>query len=69
MIALQEIFDLSVDERMEVIEKIWDSIDKSQIEMPASHEEELERRLARYESGETRFFTWEEVKKDLRHVK
>lgn len=30
-----------------------------------SHRKELDRRLTRFENGETTFFTWEEIKKEL----
>jgi len=56
---------LSVDERMMMIEKIWDSVDKSAINIPDSHKRELDRRLAEYERGETKFVTWDEIKERL----
>ena len=65
MIQMQEIMDLSVAERILMIEKIWDSIDRNNIETSASHEQELDRRLARYEKGETNFVSWESIKSEL----
>jgi putative addiction module component (TIGR02574 family) len=65
MIQMQEIMDLSVAERILMIEKIWDSIDHTNIETSASHEQELDRRLARYEKGETNFVSWESIKSEL----
>jgi len=66
---MQEILDLSIDERMSMIERIWDSIDKADIKLPASHMDELDRRLARYEKGETKFTTWENIKDELKGAK
>ena len=66
---LQEILDLSVAERILMVEKIWDSIDPAKIEMPAAHEQELDRRLARFEKGETTFTTWEAIKSQLAAAK
>ena len=56
---------MSVAERILMIEKIWDSIDHKNIQMPAGHEQELDRRLSRYEKGETNFVTWNEIKNEL----
>jgi len=65
MIQLQEILELSVAERILMIEKIWDSIDPGDIPTPVSHEQELSRRLDRYKKGETTFVSWDDIKKEL----
>jgi len=66
MIKLEEILDLSVEERIWMIEKIWDSIDDpNEIQIPGSHEQELDNRLNRYEKGETKFVSWNKVKSRL----
>ena len=65
MIQLQEILELSEAERILIMEKIWDSIDRKNIELPGKQIEELDRRLARYERGETTFVSWEEIKREL----
>lgn len=62
---MQEIMDLSIAERILMIEKIWDSIDRNNIQTPASHEQELDRRLARYEKGETTFVSWANLKNEI----
>ena len=68
MIQMQEILELSVVERMTMIEKIWDSLDKSMINIPDSHKRELDRRLDEYKRGETKFVTWDEVKERLSKI-
>ena len=65
MVQMQDITEMSVAERILMVEKIWDSIDHDNIETPASHQEELDRRLARHEKGETAFFSWADIKKEL----
>jgi putative addiction module component (TIGR02574 family) len=69
MIKLEEILELSVAERILMIEKIWDSIDHSNMDLPDSHKRELDRRLARYQRGETAFVSWEDIKSELRTYK
>ena len=65
MIKMQEILDLSVAERILMIEKIWDSIDPNTIETTTDHQKELDRRLSRYDKGETTFVSWEDIKSEL----
>ena len=62
---MQEILEMSIDERISMIGKIWDSIDHSSLETPAEHQQELDRRLSRYENGGTKFFSWKEIKSEL----
>lgn len=65
MTELKEILKLSVAERILAIEKIWDSINSNDLIIPRSHQEEINKRLARYKSGITKFHTWEEIKSEL----
>jgi putative addiction module component (TIGR02574 family) len=69
MIQMQEILEMSVAERILMIEKIWDSIDHNTIDTPDSHQQELDRRLNRYAAGETTFVSWEQVKLELNAAK
>ena len=62
---MQEILDMSVAERILIIEQIWDSIDHQNITMPVTHAQELDRRLNRHENGETKFVTWNSIKSEL----
>ncbi|MDR3696988.1 addiction module protein [Mucilaginibacter sp.] len=69
MLQLKEILDMSVEDRILMVEKIWDSIDRAQIETPNTHEKELDRRLDRYEKGETTFTNWESIRNELHQAK
>jgi len=66
---MQEILELSVAERILMIEKIWDSIDHASLSTPNSHEQELTDRLSRYSKGETTFVSWESIKDELNAAK
>lgn len=66
---MQEILDLSIAERILMIEKIWDSIDHNDIPLPEAHQQELDRRLDRYEREETTFVSWNDIKKELNAAK
>lgn len=65
MIQLAEILDLSVSERILMVEQIWDSINKNDIPVSSAQKAELDQRLNRYELGETKFFKWSDIKHDL----
>jgi putative addiction module component (TIGR02574 family) len=62
---LQNILKLSTAERLLLLEELWNSIPANEIAIKDSHKRELDKRLARLKRGETKFFTWEEVKKNL----
>jgi putative addiction module component (TIGR02574 family) len=65
MIKMQEILHLSVEERLQMIEQIWDSIDHENIALPEKQQQELDRRLERHAAGETKFVSWESIKREL----
>jgi len=59
---------LSVQQRLELIGELWDSIPDSleALPIPAWHREELERRLAAAEADPEAAIPWEEVRRRLR---
>jgi putative addiction module component (TIGR02574 family) len=70
MIDISDIRKLSVEKRIEMVEAIWDSIEEDtlgkQFPLTKEQEEEIERRLERYERGESKLYTWEEVIQNIR---
>ena len=54
---------LSAADRLRLIEEIWDSL--SELPIPESHREELDRRLADCEANPAAGSPWEEVKSRL----
>ena len=66
---MQEILELSVEDRILMIEKIWDSIDHENMPMLDAHKAELDRRLERYQKGETSFVSWDAIKRELNAAK
>jgi len=66
MNAVSNILELSVAERLRILEKIWESISSDKIHIASAQKKELDKRLARMKRGETKFFTWDEVKMNLR---
>jgi putative addiction module component (TIGR02574 family) len=58
---LDEILRLPIEERLDLLEQVWDSIaaDPSKVPVPEWHKEELERRLA---DPNPEHLSWDEVK-------
>ncbi len=58
---------LSLAERILLVEEIWDSIaaEAEALELPQSHKDELDRRLAAYQADPHAGSTWEEAKARL----
>ncbi len=61
----QEIFDLEVDERMRLIEDLWDSIDPNQLPFPESHRQLLDQALEEYRADPEEGRPWDEVRDEL----
>ena len=64
---VSEILQLSVAERIQIVEDIWDSITESPEELALSETEklELDKRLASYAENPNEGVEWETLKKNL----
>jgi len=62
-----EIRSLPISERVQLVEKIWDSIaeDEQMFELTDLQKAELDRRIVAHETSPRRGKPWEEVKKRL----
>ena len=62
-----EISQLSIAERIQLAEDLWDSILEQSAELPLTEvqQQELDRRLERYQQNPAVGSTWEEVKQRL----
>jgi putative addiction module component (TIGR02574 family) len=66
MTEMTEILKLSPAEKILLIEKIWDSVDRDQLESTSSQKQEMKRRLERFKEGKTKFYLWGKIKEELR---
>ena len=62
-----ELLRLPLEERIQLVEDLWDSIaaDADRLPLPESHREELARRRAAYRVDPGRVVPWEEVRERL----
>ena len=61
----EEVKRLSVEERLDLIGQLWDSIADSEVVLTPAQQGELERRLATFEDDRAHSITWEELKAEL----
>jgi len=66
-LTLQDINKMSVDERIQLAQTLWDSIPETKEELPltANQRQELTRRLAEYRNNPAIGDSWENVKKKI----
>lgn len=62
---MEEIFQLSIDERIDLVGKVWNAIarDPETVPIPDWHLRILNQRE---EASEPRYLTWDQVRKELR---
>lgn len=60
-----EIFELPVDERLHLIEALWDSIDPHALPVPESHRRALDDALAAHHRDPEAGESWEVVRNEL----
>ncbi len=64
----EELFNLPVEEKLELVEALWDRIDDDLMRKKISCreiEEELDRRLSNLDKNPDSLIPWEEVKKEM----
>ena len=64
---MREIRGLSVEDRIELAEAIWESVeeDRDDFELTDAQKREIDRRLAAYEANPDDVIPWETVRKRL----
>ena len=68
MIAQSDIERMSVEERLQAIEQLWDSVARQgeSVASPAWHGQVLSARLAKVEAGEGKFLSLSELRERLK---
>ncbi len=62
-----DINKLSPDERLKLLEKLWDSLEDQDVPLTARQREELDRRLDDLDRDGPRGIPWDEVLQRLEH--
>ena len=64
-LSKDEIFELSTEERLHLIESLWDSLPPDQVPVQGWHKEILEERLEDHRRNPDDSVSWEELKDEL----
>lgn len=60
-----QISDLSIDEKYELLDALWEDIEAHAHELTDEQTAELDRRIAKYEQDPSNVIPWEQVKVSL----
>ena len=68
MIDMSELKMLSIEEKLQVMEAIWQDLsgEEAALQSPSWHAEALRETEQRYNEGKEDIFDWSDVKRDLR---
>lgn len=71
MLQADAIEKMSVSERLQTMEQLWDALarEESKVPSPEWHGQVLAERKARVERGEAKFFTLDQLRRYLREQK
>ncbi|HYG78118.1 MAG TPA: addiction module protein [Planctomycetota bacterium] len=61
----QKLFKLSIEQKLELIGELWNSIGDENIKLSQSQEQELDRRLQEYRDGKVKWVPAEEAEKEI----
>jgi putative addiction module component (TIGR02574 family) len=62
ILTRDEIAKLSIEQRLDLIDDLWESLDEQHIPLTQAQAEEIDRRLATYEVDRGEAITWEELR-------
>ena len=62
---IKDLDKITTAEKIVLVEQLWDSISKKDIELSSEIKWELDFRLQKVEEGRAEYFTWQDVKKHI----
>ena len=65
MVEIPDIARLTPEERLELIGRLWDSLEPEDVRLSSQQEEELGRRMAKFETDAKAAVPWAEIETDL----
>jgi putative addiction module component (TIGR02574 family) len=68
MIAKEEVQKLAIEEKLQVMEWLWEDLarDEDAVPVPEWHRAVLDKRRQFVQEGKGKFVSWEQVKQDLK---
>jgi len=65
MVEIPDIARLTPEERLELIGRLWDSLEPEDVRLTPRQEAELGRRMANFDADAKAAVSWEEIEADL----
>ena len=65
ILTKQEIFNLTAEERLQLIESLWDSLSPSEVPLPEWHKQLIDQRLEDHRRNPDDSSSWEELRDEL----
>ena len=64
-LSKEEIFELSAETRLRLIESLWDSLSPDEVPIPEGHRQLIEQRLDDHRRNPDQSVSWEELEAEL----
>ena len=65
ILSQEQIAQLTIEQRLELIEALWDSLDQSDVPIPPAQVAELDRRMESFDQDATLAEPWDIVRKRI----
>ena len=62
---IKDLDKITTAEKIVLVEQLWDSVSKKDIDLSSELKSELDFRLQKVEEGRAEYFTWQDVKKHI----
>ena len=62
---IKDLNKITTAKKIVLVEQLWDSVSKKDIDLSSELKSELDFRLQKVEEGTVDYFTWQEVKKHI----
>ena len=67
--GIKDLDKITTAEKIVLVEHLWDSVSKKDIDLISELKWELDFRLQKVEDGKEEYFTWQEVKKHIESIR
>lgn len=66
---IKDLDAITTAEKIILVEQLWDSVCKKDIDLSSELKSELDFRLQKVEEGKAEYFTWQDVKKHIDSIR
>ena len=66
---IKDLDKITAAEKIILVEQLWDSVSKKDIDLSSELKWELDFRLQKVEEGRAEYFTWQDVKKHFESIR